>query len=329
MKACNHRNCETDSLDSITFSFTVRDGNRSLSKTLRIEGGFSLTSVKRIKKSGLVLVNGEPAFFEYRPIQGDIIDVTIPETGTDSVIPEKVPFEVIHEDIHMLVVNKPAGIMSHPTSRIGAGTLANGIKQYWIDRAEEHPVRLVSRLDMGTSGIILVAKSSDFHQRMASAETRKEYLAICTGITPENGIIEAELLRERGNAATMVNNDGSGKVCRTDFQRLAILNPDEQLASQQGKVELKNQNTFSLVKVALHTGRTHQIRAHMAHIGHPLAGDDLYGGSLKIMERPALHSWKLSFSNPYTNEKMVFIAPLPKDFSQILDDTGQYKSLNL
>jgi len=292
------------------FSFVVANQGRSLSKTLRFQGGFSLTAVKRIKKNGKVLINGKEAGFDQLPVQGDLIQVLLPETGTDSVVPENIPLSVLFQDQHILALNKPSGMICHPTSRILTGTLANGIKHLWQSEAPERPVRLVSRLDAGTSGVILTAKSSDAHQRLASAEIQKEYLAICHGRTPESGEVSLALLRERGDACTRVSDQG--KESLTWYQRIAVM-----------KLEVSGEpQEFSLLRVGIGTGRTHQIRAHLTHLGFPLAGDDLYGGTRELIQRPALHAWKVSFMDPYSREPRLITAPLPKDMASMIIQAG-------
>jgi 23S rRNA pseudouridine1911/1915/1917 synthase len=246
--------------------------------------------------------------------EGDLIRVNLQDADDQPVIPQDIPLDIIFEDGHILVVNKPPDMLVHPLSYHVLNTLANGVIYHWQQKGHNSKFRAVSRLDKDTSGVILIAKSSYIcHQlsgQMKNNMCRREYLAVVHDrITMDSGIIDLPIGRPNDNSL-IFGVTPQGKEAITHFtviQRFA---------------------GGSLVKLRLETGRTHQIRVHMRHLGHPLMGDDLYGGSLDLIQRQALHSWRLEFNHPVTKEHMRLEAPLPADITSLIqklknDYTGE------
>ncbi|MBI2188588.1 MAG: RluA family pseudouridine synthase [Acidobacteria bacterium] len=208
--------------------------------------------------------------------------------------PEPIPLDVLYADECLMAVNKPAGMVVHPTYRNWSGTLLNGL--LW--RVGGEP-RIVTRLDKDTSGVVLVALTADIHKRMqrdgAAGRVKKEYLAIVGG-TPEppRGVIEAPLARSRADRRRVVV-DAAGRPSRTQY---------EVISTTDG---------LSLVRCELLTGRTHQIRVHLASRGWPIAGDAVYGVPHPGLSRHALHAWRVTLPHPITREMLTIEAPLPAD----------------
>jgi 23S rRNA pseudouridine1911/1915/1917 synthase len=235
--------------------------------------------------------------------EGDLIRVNF-QDDDQPVIPQDIPLYILFEDEHVLVVNKPSNMLVHPLSYHVLNTLANGVIYHWQLQGHNSKFRAVSRLDKDTSGVILIAKSSYIcHQlagQMKNGMCRREYLAVAHNrITMDSGIIDFPIGRpDDGSLIFGVTAQGKEAVTHfTVIQRFA---------------------GGSLVKLRLETGRTHQIRVHMRHFGHPLMGDDLYGGSLDLIHRQALHSWRLEFNHPVTKEHVQLEAPLPADMTSLI-----------
>jgi 23S rRNA pseudouridine1911/1915/1917 synthase len=257
-------------------------------------------------KGGGVWRNGVPCMFNEKVETGDVIWLKYPDESSH-ILPENIPIEVLYEDDDLLAINKPAGIVVHPTKGHQSGTLANGIIAYMQAKGESYKPRFIGRLDMGTSGVILVGKNahaqSSFVAQADKGTTEKCYIAVVHGVPePQNGIIdEPILLREPEAPRRIVDN--AGYPSRTRYEVAEVL-----AGGKYGEC--------SVVKCELETGRTHQIRVHMAHIGCPLLGDELYGKSeLELINRQALHAISISFAHPRTGEKKTIEAPIPEDIT--------------
>ncbi|TCS83384.1 RluA family pseudouridine synthase [Tepidibacillus fermentans] len=252
-----------------------------------------------------IQINGKKSYLAYPLKKGDRLQIKIFEWEEYGVEPEATPLEVLYEDDHVLVVNKPAGVAVHPTEPNQRGTLAHAIAFYYQTKGLQTKVRHIHRLDKDTTGAILIAKHSlaqsildkDLRERKIS----REYLAIVSGIPePTQGTIDEPIGRDRHHPTRRrVSKTGDRAV--THYEVLETMN-----------------NEAALVKLYLDTGRTHQIRVHMSHIGHPLFGDFLYDGPMKGIQRQALHAAKLTFFHPFTLEKITVDAPMPEDMEQLL-----------
>jgi len=259
--------------------------------------------LKTVKRQRQIWLNGRPVRATERVQTGDRLTVGIPASFPEHLPPEPLPLSIVYEDDWLMVIDKPPGLVVHPTKGHPSGTLANAVVYHWLSRGERPGFHLVQRLDRDTSGLLIVAKNAFSHQQLAKqmeeGRLEKEYLAVVEGVLPEpQGVIEAPVWREPGNPRRLV--DERGKEAKTVYRVM------ERLPGA------------ALVHLRLLTGRTHQIRVHLAHIGHPIFGDALYGGSMKRIGRQALHAAYLSFVHPATCKPMVFQSPLPADIGQLL-----------
>lgn len=252
-----------------------------------------------------IKVNHEPVKNNILVKKGDRLFIDLQENEESSVIPEYGELDILFEDRHMLIVNKPAGISTHPNEEGQTGTLANLIAYHFQVNGETIKVRHVHRLDQDTSGAVVFAKHRLAHaildQQLEQKTLRRTYLAIVEGkLKPKKGKIDSPIGRDRSHPTRRRVSPG-GQAAVTHYRTLAI-NAREQL---------------SLAELELETGRTHQIRVHMASIGHPLTGDTLYGGGSQFLNRQALHAKKVQAVHPITEELVVAEAPLPADIESI------------
>lgn len=257
-----------------------------------------------------ILLNGVWAYVNQKISSGDILTIKLSETeSSEKIVPEKLDMDIVYEDEDILVVNKPANMPVHPSQNHYTGTLANGIAYYFASQDKPFIFRCVNRLDRDTTGLTILCKhqlASGILSNMVSERLiKRTYLAICTddGSLPENGTITAPIARKEGSTIERIVDYEKGEDATTHFKKLLHL-PDKQI---------------SLIQLRLETGRTHQIRVHMSSIGHPLIGDDLYGGDCTLINRQALHSYSLKFTHPITLEEIYFEQELPKDMKQCLE----------
>ena len=271
---------------------------------LRANQGISNTIWKRIKNSGTFAINGVICNATQAVVKdSDIITYNI--LRPTDIIPEDLPPDIRYEDEWLLVINKPAGQLVHPTTKERCGTVGNALMHYFAAKGEAHAFHPVHRLDRDTSGLLLIAKEPQIQYQLSPKgckNFKREYQAIVEGtLTPPDGLIDAPIARALPSII------------------LRKVSPDGQPARTHYRT-IKQGNGLSLIKLELDTGRTHQIRVHMAHLGHPLLGDDLYGGNMNYIERQALHAFRLSFKHPMTGENLIITAPPPMDFLRIVTD---------
>lgn len=261
----------------------------------------------KLIKNKHILLNG--VFVDTRSIAyvGDIltIDFSYPEDNSN-IVSRSIDLDIVYEDEHLLVINKPAGLAIHPSILHFDDSLANGVKYYFDTIGLKKKIRAVNRIDLNTSGLVLFAKNEYVQEclikQMDSSYFEKTYLAVVFG-TLENkkGTINAPIARKENSII---------ERCVAKNGQIAITHY-EVLHEFEG---------YSLVKCTLGTGRTHQIRVHMAYIGHPLLGDSLYGKSDQpLINRQALHSYQMSFIHPVSNKKISLEAKLPKDIENLLN----------
>ena len=270
---------------------------------------FAVSSTLRrqlFRREGAILLNRKAVFLSTRVGAGDelTVDVSDPE-GSSSVVPVDFPITVLWEDEHLLAVDKPAGITVHGAALTAEAVTVAGAAAHYLGSTAVH---VVNRLDRGTSGVMLMAKNSYMHARcMELLHTEafcRGYVAICEGVPePAHGIIDAPIGRDETSLLRRcVRSDGQPAVTEYSI-----------LDTHHGR---------SLLRLLPRTGRTHQLRVHMAHIGHPLAGDWLYGTEDKaLISRPPLHSYQLRFTHPLTGEVVALTAPLPEDMARLLEKT--------
>ncbi|WP_220751167.1 RluA family pseudouridine synthase [Apilactobacillus xinyiensis] len=269
--------------------------------------GISHRMYNELKNSGEILINQRPLTSDGKIHPKDVVKVTFPDEGSDDNVPiSNNPLEVVYEDSNWLVVNKPAGLTSVPGPSNRDDTLVNRVKGYLKKHgSNDLKPHIITRLDRFTSGLVLIAKhrlaNSLANQQLANHQIQKQYLAVISGNLDNNhGIIDEPI--------GQVNNE---------FRRQVI--PDGKPSVTEYWVQ-KNLNHKALVKVELHTGRTHQIRVHFTYLKHPLLGDQLYNGPLdKGIERQALHAYYLKFYDAFSNQYLAFKAALPIDMQQIVE----------
>jgi 23S rRNA pseudouridine1911/1915/1917 synthase len=300
----------------------------------------SRSKIQGAVKLGFVLVNNEQIKPNYKVRPNDMIVISLPEPPRDTeVVPEDIPLDIVFEDDHLLIVNKAAGMVVHPAFQNWTGTLVNALAYHFTKLPEmpnnEGRPGLVHRIDKGTSGLLVIAKTEQAMSGLAKQffdhSIERTYWALIWGEPQKaKGTIDVHVGRSlKDRKITVAFPDG-------DFGRHAITHYEV----------LKELRYISLVKCNLETGRTHQIRAHMKYIGHPLFGDTTYGGNkvvkgtqfskyksfvdncFKIMPRQALHAKSLGFIHPITKKQMYFDSDLPQDFVEVLDKWEHYVQFN-
>ena len=275
--------------------------------------GFSSQNLVQLKKNpDAVLANEVPCFMNHVLHPGDTLTLHIREArSSEKIPPVELPLDIVYEDEDLMVINKPAGMPIHPSMNNYYNSMANALAYYFDQQNRPFVFRCINRLDRDTSGLTIVAKHyvsagilSAMIANKATSGITREYLAIAKGsVRPLEGTITAPLGRKEGSIIERTIDFEKGESAITHYKVL-----DEK-------------NGHSLVSLILETGRTHQIRIHMKHLGYPLIGDYLYNPDMERIQRQALHAWKLSFVHPITGEKMQFTAPLPEDMAKVAGDT--------
>ncbi len=284
----------------------------------------SRAAAQKLISSGLVTAGGRTRSKNYRVHAGEDIEVRVPPPEAQELEPEAMELVIPYEDAHLLVVDKPAGLVTHPARGHYRGTLVHGLLGHQI-AGGEHPHRpgIVHRLDKDTSGLLIVAKDEETHRRlvraMAAREIRRTYLALVHGLfATREGTIEAPLGRDARERQRMAVAGRRGREAVTHFRVI------ESWADGAGAAGRKRTRAeaegFSLLEVRLETGRTHQIRVHLAAIGHPVAGDSVYGRRRDVLGvgRQFLHSARLEFDHPVTGEHIGLESPPPVDLDRVL-----------
>ena len=297
--------------------------------------GYSVQNLKILKQlPDGILLNDAPAHVNARLTPGAVLTVQIKEDfSSEMIVPAKLPLNVVYEDEDLLVVNKPAGMPIHPSQNNHDNTLANALAYYFQQKGEPFVFRCIGRLDRDTSGLTVIAKhfvsagilgnlvaqkalsvcpedsissptgdGRPTHSRTPfSLGFTREYLAIVRGsLASAEGTVSAPLGRKPGSVIERCVDYENGEPAVTHYR------------------VLEEKNGYSLISLILETGRTHQIRIHLKHIGHPLIGDYLYNPDYEVISRQALHSHRLSFPHPMTGEPMEFVAPLPEDMARVI-----------
>ena len=267
---------------------------------LRRRAGLSLTLWRKIKTGGTLKVNSLPVTIQALVQPGDVITATWPEES--AIAAEPLPLSIIYEDEWLLVVDKPPGMLVHPAAGQHSGTLANAIMYHYLQHNYSCGFHPVNRLDRYTSGLVLIAKRPDIQHWLNQNQhyIDFQYLAVVSGIPqPSCGIIDAPIGRKTNSIIEReVRPDGRQAI--THYRALASF------------------RQASLLELLLKTGRTHQLRVHLSYIGHPLLGDDLYGGSTDLIGRQALHAASLSLPHPVSRQPLITSSPLPADLNNLL-----------
>lgn len=291
----------------LTHTVLPEEEGRMVKGILRGSLQLSYTLLKSLKwRENAILLNGQSVHVNAIVHAGDVVSVALSErTPREDLYCENTAApNIVYEDEDLLVLNKPAGVAMHPKADDAAApSLAVMLTGYLGEGSVPH---FVSRLDKGTSGLLIAAKSGYVHDRLRralhSSELRREYRAVAVGqVTPPRGVIDAPISRADGSIIRRCVRE-DGLVSRTEYE------------------VLQTTERFTLLRLRPETGRTHQLRVHMAYLGHPLAGDWLYGTEDKnLIARPALHSYELWFTQPVTGQEMLFTAPIPQDMQRLLE----------
>ena len=291
----------------LTHTVLPEEEGRMVKGILRGSLQLSYTLLKSLKwRENAILLNGQSVHVNAIVHAGDVVSVALSErTPREDLYCENTAApNIVYEDEDLLVLNKPAGVAMHPKADDAAApSLAAMLTGYLGEGSVPH---FVSRLDKGTSGLLIAAKSGYVHDRLRralhSSELRREYRAVAVGqVTPPRGVIDAPIGRADGSIIRRCVRE-DGLVSRTEYE------------------VLQTTERFTLLRLRPETGRTHQLRVHMAYLGHPLAGDWLYGTEDKILiARPALHSYELWLTQPITGQELHFTVPIPQDMQRLLE----------
>lgn len=291
----------------LTYTVTPEEDGRMVKGILRGSLQLSYTLLKSLKwRENAILLNGQSVHVNTIVHAGDTVSVVLSERTPreDLYCANAAKPDIVYEDDDLLVLNKPAGVAMHPKSAdASAPSLAAMLTNYLGEGSVPH---FVSRLDKGTSGLLIAAKSGYVHDRLRralhSSDLRREYRAVAVGrVEPPYGVIDAPIGRAEGSIIRRcVRADGLPSL--TEYETLQV------------------SGRFTLLRLRPQTGRTHQLRVHMAYLGHPLAGDWLYGTEDKtLIARPALHSYELWFTQPVTGQELHFTAPIPQDMQRLME----------
>ncbi|HEL1586641.1 TPA: RluA family pseudouridine synthase [Streptococcus suis] len=287
----------------------VEIGGVRLDKALADLTDLSRSVANEQIKAGLVLVNGQAKKAKYSVQAGDVISYQVPEVEEIDYVAEDVPLEIVYQDTDVAVVNKPQGMVVHPSAGHTSGTLVNALLYHVKDLSGINGVLrpgIVHRIDKDTSGLLMIAKNDEAHTKLAAElkekKSLRKYLAIVHGNLPnDRGMIEAPIGRSEKDRKKQAVT-AKGKEAVTRFQ------------------VLERFGDYSLVELTLETGRTHQIRVHMAYIGHPVAGDEAYGPRKTLKGHGQfLHAQTLGFTHPRTGELVEFTAEAPAIFKETLE----------
>lgn len=287
-----------------TISYPIDSHHASLSaeRFLRDEGFSHSILVDLKRQEGAILLDGRPVPAKTLMPKGSLLTVHIADSASSSSIdPVPMDLSIVYEDEDLMILNKPSGLPVHPSMGHRDDTLANGLSWYFKEKGEDFAFRAISRLDRDTTGLLIIAKNNAsaclLSRQVSEQRIEKEYLAAAKGCIPDSGTIDAPIRRTDDSVIERMVDLSCGDPARTHYERL-FYDPVSDL---------------SLARIRLETGRTHQIRVHFLHIGHPLPGDFLYNPDFSRISRQALHSWKLRFLHPITKAPMQFTAPMPDD----------------
>ena len=288
----------------LTITVPPLEGRISVSRLLLLNK-VSQRLRRRLKQQGILTCNQEPTLWSTPLYAGDILEcyLSLDSLEKEELIPYDYPLEILYEDEHLVVINKPAGLLMHPTAKERYHTVANALMSYYEKSGQKHAFHPVHRLDKDTSGAVIIAKNPIVQHAFDKSldNIQKSYLAVVTGFFPApHASICLPIARKEGSIMERTVHP-RGQGARTDIDRL------------------NSNQKASYLNITLHTGRTHQIRVHLSHLGHPLLGDDMYGGALDDISRQALHAHHVLFEHPMTKKWHTITAPLPEDIFHLLN----------
>lgn len=281
----------------IKLTYIVDDNDLSLKTIIRNKLKISNRLLIKLKNSSNIFVNGIAVPINHEIYINDLIEIKIEFIEADDILPEKMDLDILYEDEYILAINKIPGIVVHPSSYHPNGTIANGVKYYLNNKRK---IRPINRLDKDTSGVVLFAKNEYIQELFTTLNISKEYIAIVDGnLVFPKGTINANIARKENSIMERCVSE-AGQTAITHYE------------------VIKTYDTYSVLSVKLETGRTHQIRVHMAYIGNPIVGDTMYGKETTVIDRQALHSYKTSFIHPITNKEVCIVAELPEDMKKLI-----------
>lgn len=288
----------------------VSDGENRLDKQIAENSELTRSAAVKLLEQGLVTVDGKPADKKDVPGLNAEIEIILPEPKSADIVPENIPLDIVYEDGDVLVVNKPKGMVVHPAAGHYSGTLVNALMYHCGDRLSgingEIRPGIVHRIDKDTSGLLMVAKNDKAHlalsEQIKAHSFTREYQAVVCGCIKDGGTVNAPIGRHK-----------------TDRKKMCVTSENSREAITHYSV-IRNYAGYTHLAVRLETGRTHQIRVHMAYIGHAVAGDEIYGnGKPKWLNGQCLHAKKIGFVHPRTGEYMEFDSELPDYFVKFLN----------
>ena len=288
--------------------YTVNNLSKHLNVRQVLKNEFNMSNrlITKLKQNKLIFLNNKETYLDKLLSAGDIVKCIIDfNESSDNIISTKMDLKIIYEDDYILAVNKPFNMAVHPSILHYENSLSNGIKYYFESLELNKKIRPINRLDRDTTGIVLFAKNEYIQEclikQMAAKSFYKEYLAVLDGIVDNpKGTINASITRKDSSIIERCISENGAKA----VSHYEVIN---------------SKNNLSLVKFVLETGRTHQIRLHSKHIGHPIIGDTLYGKKSNLISRQALHCHKISFIHPITKNKIEFVAPMPEDIKKAIN----------
>jgi 23S rRNA pseudouridine1911/1915/1917 synthase len=295
--------------ETVTLNVPETVSGTRLDKYLSDNIALTRSAVQNLMEKGMVLADGKPASKNLKLRGGETISVDIPEPEPMDAVPEDIPLDIVYEDSDLLVVNKPKGMVVHPAHGNYTGTLVNALLYHCGSSLSgiNGVIRpgIVHRIDKNTSGLLIVAKNDAAHLKLAEQikahSFTREYEAVVTGALKEqSGTVDAPIGRHK-----------------TDRKKMCVTSENSRNAVTHYEV-LRQYGGFAHLRLRLETGRTHQIRVHMAYIGHPVLGDDVYGKPYKGLDGQCLHARKIGFIHPTTGEYMEFSSELPEYFQSVL-----------
>ena len=288
---------------------TYKDNYSTVRQVLNQEFNLSYNLLIKLKKDKRILLNDVPTYVDDQISVGDVISVNIDFYEDNSnIVATWMNLNILYEDESFLILDKPAGIPVHPSILHFENSLSNGVKYYFDSIGLHKKIRPVNRLDRNTSGIVIFAKNeyvqNSLSKQMDDKTFVKKYISICEGaFSKKEGTIDFPIAR-RENSIIERCVDSSGDIAITHYKVLKEFNIKDTICSE--------------LLINLETGRTHQIRVHLAYLGHPIIGDSLYGNESSLINRQALHAYEVQFIHPITKNKMKIISEVPKDIQNLL-----------